>query len=108
MTRRPRIRLVGLAIVALLGGSAIALLRSPLLQGIQIGLLPPIPVRLLPPGDDTETVEVTDYTTPKDDDIPLADDRLGDKKTAFDPALVDRRPIEEWSLNASEAVLRLD
>ena len=57
---------------------------------------------------ETYTVDVVDYTAPKDDDTLLVDDRLEDKKTTFDPTLVDRRPIKAWSLNASEAVIRLD
>ncbi|MHC5538403.1 hypothetical protein ACYOEI_09260, partial [Singulisphaera rosea] len=56
----------------------------------------------------TDTIEVTDYHPPKGDEFPLVDDRIEDKKTTFDPALVDRRTLEGWSLNASEAVIRLD
>jgi hypothetical protein len=67
-------------------------------------------------GEETEEIEHTDYKMP---DPPaeefLADDRLEDKKPpAFDPALVDPRPLAvtgEWSwgqLNASAAVVRLD
>src|SRR5262249_19753067 len=100
MARRSRVLLlIGLVILALVGGSTIALLRSTDLRDSPFGS------NL---GDDTYTIEVTDYAPPKDDDIPLADDRLEDKKTAFDPSLVDRRPIEQWSLTGSEAVIRLD
>ncbi len=57
---------------------------------------------------DVDGVYATDYSTPKDDDTLLVDDRLDDKKTTFDPALVDSRPLHGWSLNASDAVIRLD
>ncbi len=61
-------------------------------------------------GDDkkTDSVEVTDYTTPVDNDTLLVDDKLADKKTTFDPKLIDRRPLDGWRINASEAVIRLD
>ncbi|HEX5106330.1 MAG TPA: hypothetical protein VFV87_21065, partial [Pirellulaceae bacterium] len=63
------------------------------------------------PGLDpnVEVVEHTDYNPPppKDEDG-LADDKLEDKQTSFDPELVDRRPLGEWSINQSEAVIRLD
>jgi hypothetical protein len=62
----------------------------------------------------TETFETehTDYKAPetKDEEV-LVDDKLDDKKPAFDAALVDRRPLGkggEWLLNASAAVVRLD
>jgi hypothetical protein len=55
----------------------------------------------------TDTVEVTEYSQPKDDDTLLVDDRLEDKKTTFNPDLVDRRPLLGWSLNASDAVIKL-
>src|SRR5215472_12452589 len=39
----------------------------------------------------------------------LVDDKLEDKKPkAFDPALVDRRPLHGWSVNQSAAVIQLD
>src|SRR4051794_41926338 len=62
---------------------------------------------------DTYEVEHTDYRPPEQPpDEVLADDRLEDKKPpAFDPALVDRRPLGGdggWLLNASAAVVRLD
>lgn len=39
----------------------------------------------------------------------MADDRLEDRLAPkFDPARVDRRPLGEWQLNASAAVVRLD
>jgi hypothetical protein len=65
------------------------------------------------PQQETYTIEHTDYTPPQApaQDV-LADDRLEEKKPiAFDPALVDRRPLgkkDEWRINASAAVLRLD
>ena len=62
----------------------------------------------------TETYETerTDYRAPepKDDEV-LADDKLDEKRPAFDAALVDRRPLGDdkaWLLNASAAVMRLD
>ena len=57
-------------------------------------------------------VEKTVYTPPqRSDDEVLVDDKLDDKRPAFDTALVDRRPLGDdggWLLNASAAVLRLD
>jgi hypothetical protein len=38
----------------------------------------------------------------------LQDDQVEDKKTKFDPDLVDRRPLGDWRVNASEAPVRLD
>ena len=70
------------------------------------------PAAIRPAGpqgeDETETVDVTDYTPPKDDGIPLADDRVEDKAPAFDPNRVDRRPVEGFSLNTSGSVLKLE
>src|SRR5438067_250794 len=64
------------------------------------------------PWQDRETVERTEYHPPKADaEEILTDDRLEDKTPAFDPSRVDRRPLgpkDEWRLNASAAVLRLD
>lgn len=63
------------------------------------------------PGIDPNVVVVehTDYNPPppKDDDG-LTDDKLEDKKTEFDPELVDRRPLGDWLINQSEAVIKLD
>jgi hypothetical protein len=56
----------------------------------------------------TYTVEVTEYGKPKDDDSLLVDDRIEDKKTSFNPAIVDGRPVGQWELNGSDAVIRLD
>ena len=64
-------------------------------------------------GYDVVEEEHTDVKPPPaDPDDVLTDDQLEDKHPpAFDPALVDRRPLGpkgEWRLNASAAVLRLD
>ena len=53
-------------------------------------------------------VEVTDRNPPPPADDGLADDKLEDKNTSFDPELVDRRPLEGWLVNQSEAVIKLD
>ena len=62
-------------------------------------------------GGNTYTVEHTDYNPPPSTDDLLTDDRFEDKKpVAFDPALVDRRPLgrdDAWQINASSAVFRL-
>jgi len=62
------------------------------------------------PGLDPNVVvvEVTDRNPPPPADDGLADDKLEDKKTSFDPELVDRRPLEGWLVNQSEAVIKLD
>ena len=56
-----------------------------------------------------ETVEITDVRppAPTDHDL-LTDDSLDDKQPKFDPALVDRRPLGEWLVNQSAAVIKLD
>ena len=55
------------------------------------------------------TVEKTDYTTPKSkNEIELVDDVIGDKNPTFDPDLIDSRPIEDWQVNKSAAVIGLD
>jgi len=38
----------------------------------------------------------------------LADDQIEEKKPPFDETVIDSRPVGEWELNASGAVLRLD
>jgi hypothetical protein len=54
-------------------------------------------------------VEQTDYNAPPDrGGTQLADDALDQKNPAFDAALVDSRPLGDWQLNASAAVIRLD
>jgi hypothetical protein len=61
------------------------------------------------PPVDPDSVEVTDYHAPAaaPDEV-LPDDTLESKAPRFDPALVDRRPLEGWQLNLSDSVLRLD
>ena len=55
------------------------------------------------------TIERTQYRDPAlSKEIELVDDRLKDKTPAFDPDLVDSRPIREYVINASAAVVRLD
>jgi hypothetical protein len=97
MIPRTRSLLVGLAVAALAGASAIGL-----------WMVFGDPETLPYPLGNANTLEVTDDTTPKNDDSWLVDDRLEDKKTTFDPSLVDRRAVGGWSLNASDAVIRLD
>lgn len=55
-------------------------------------------------------VERTDVSPSPDplDDLKLVDDRLEDKKPAFNPQVVDRRDYEGWQINKSAAVIRLD
>ena len=63
------------------------------------------------PGVDPNVIviEHTDYNPPPPkDDEGLADDKLEDKQTVFDPELVDRRPLGDWLINQSESVIRLD
>ncbi len=56
-----------------------------------------------------EVTEVSDYKDPhRKPEADLADDRLDDKRPEFDPEVVDRRPLDEFQINASAAVLRLD
>lgn len=67
-------------------------------------------------GPDEYEVEITEYAPPpqaaQDADI-FVDDRLEDlARPAFDPDLIDRRPLDNygqaWQINSSAAVLRLD
>ncbi|HEY3965363.1 MAG TPA: hypothetical protein VGM05_12480 [Planctomycetaceae bacterium] len=62
------------------------------------------------PGIDPNVVvvDVTDRQPPKPVADDLADDRLEDKSTSFDPDLIDRRPLDGWRINQSEAVISLD
>ena len=64
----------------------------------------------LGPSDDTYQVERTEYKPPAENaQESLVDDRLADKKPpAFNAALVDRRPLNGWLINASAAILQLD
>ncbi len=52
-------------------------------------------------------VERTDYTPPVSE-LPLEDDQLDTKNPEFDPELVDSRPLGDWQVNQSAAVIRLD
>lgn len=55
------------------------------------------------------TVERTDYRDPpREPEDLLTDDTLDGKNPAFDEYLVDSRPLGEWEVNASAAVIRLD
>jgi hypothetical protein len=67
----------------------------------------------------TIEVEVTDYQPPADTgengsrtaaaDEALADDQLDDiTPPDFDPELIDRRPWQDWLVNSSAAVIKLD
>ncbi len=62
------------------------------------------------PGVDpnVEVIEHTDYNPPLPVQEELVDDRIEDKHTAIVAELVDRRPLEGWLVNQSEAVIRLD
>ena len=59
-------------------------------------------------GDQTIVIERTDYKapTPSSDDV-LADDKF-ESAPEFDPARIDSRPAEEWTVNLSGAVTTLD
>jgi hypothetical protein len=58
-----------------------------------------------PPSHD---VTVVQNEAPKLPSPLLADDKVEEKKTTFDPSLGDRRALGEWAVNASEAPVRLD
>jgi hypothetical protein len=62
------------------------------------------------PGIDPNVVvvEVIDRNPPKPVADGLADDKLEEKSTSFDPELMDRRPLDGWRINQSEAVISLD
>ena len=52
---------------------------------------------------------LTDYNAPPpQEEVQLVNDKLADKNPAFDEALVDSRPLGDWRINASAAVVRLD
>jgi hypothetical protein len=54
-------------------------------------------------------VEVDEYIDPPmKDDPELADDKLEDKNPVFNEQLIDSRPVGDWELNASAAVIGLD
>jgi hypothetical protein len=59
-------------------------------------------------GSDRETIEITEHSRPTDPETFLVDDRLESKKTSFDPSLIDRRAFHGWTLNASDAIIKLD
>jgi len=56
----------------------------------------------------SETREVTDRKPPVPKDDSVQDDRLEDKHPVFDPNLVDRRKLNEWEVNLSEAITALN
>ena len=74
------------------------------------GLDPDADQKLPHVGDLTDrvVVEITDYHPPKPVSDELTDDRLEEKQTSFVAELVDRRPLEGWLVNQTEAVIRLD
>lgn len=55
-----------------------------------------------------ETSATVEYHPPAERDLELVDDSIEDKNPRFDPDLVDSRPLGEWEVNASAAVIRLD
>ena len=56
-----------------------------------------------------EIISVTEYSDPEDTgDLILQDDRPEDKHPVFDPELVDSRPIGDWLVNSSAALIALD
>ncbi|HEV3119007.1 MAG TPA: hypothetical protein VGY58_18280 [Gemmataceae bacterium] len=84
--------------------------RAPILLALGLLALGGLIYWALGPSDDTYQVERTEYKPPAENPQELlVDDRLEDKKPpAFDPALVDRRPLDGWLINASAAILQLD
>jgi hypothetical protein len=84
-------------VLLILAGCLLGLGAVALLIFIQMGL------------NSTYTVDITEYHPPPSppEDV-LVDDRLEDKTPTFDPELVDRRPLGEWLVNQSAAVVRLD
>ena len=112
MIRPSRAPLVVVALVAAGAAGAGALilvpeLRDPGWWGWPRGARPPAQILVDPPdagaGGGEETI-----TRPDDADVPLVADDLADKAPPFDPARVDRRPVEGWQVNASGAVIKLD
>lgn len=57
---------------------------------------------------DLETVETTGYFLCPSPGEVLVDDRLEDKTPTFDPSLVHRRALDDWQVNLSAAVIKLD
>ncbi|MCA9105074.1 MAG: hypothetical protein KDA83_06595 [Planctomycetales bacterium] len=61
------------------------------------------------PGALFETIEKTDVKQPPiNEAVQLVDDRLEDRMPTFDPDLIDSRPIGDWQVNISAAILRID
>ena len=52
--------------------------------------------------------EVNDYVDPPEKADEFADDKLEDKNPTFKEDLIDSRPVGDWELNASAAVIGLD
>lgn len=50
----------------------------------------------------------TEYQEPPRQDDVLVDDTLEEKNPAFDATLIDSRPLGDWQVNSSTAVVRLD
>lgn len=56
-----------------------------------------------------ETVERTDYKPPPPPTDELVDDQLDDNQAPpFDPELINSQPIDDWQINLSAAVTKLD
>ncbi|MFZ1934147.1 MAG: hypothetical protein WCB27_16260 [Thermoguttaceae bacterium] len=53
-------------------------------------------------------VSRTEYQEPPRQEDVLADDTLAEKSPAFDATLIDSRPLGDWEVNSSAAVVRLD
>jgi hypothetical protein len=62
-----------------------------------------------PTDPNTVTIERTDYKPPPPPSDQLTDDELpADKAPKFDPDLVHSKPIGDWQINLSAAVVKLD
>lgn len=110
-----RLLIVCLALISLAGAVLGFLLMTP--EGREAFFGPPSATGRTPNptlldrvrGQQTETIEVTDYRpAPSALDQLMADDVLSDKPEAFDPDLVHRVPVDGWLVNLSGAVVRLD
>lgn len=55
----------------------------------------------------TVTREWTEYQPPQQT-LQLEDEQLADHQPSFDESLVDSRPLQDWELNLSAAVIELD
>lgn len=69
-------------------------------------LLPFLPV--FQGCDDRETIERTIVQPPPPKSQEMSDDRLEDKKVQFLSELVDRRPLKDWEVNQSDAIIALN